>query len=138
MTFREKSAWLMMVLLVLASACYASLFQNASGDLGRTAPAATALPFVLAVILLSVVGQIVLALTSLGEAAAPADERERRAQHKAASLSGFVFAAGVVSALGYYLLRPDGDLLFHLVFASLIIAQLADYGLQIVFFRRGA
>lgn len=38
-------------------------------------------------------------------------------------------------SLGLYLLSYDGDLLFYCVFASLMISQLVEYGVQIFLYR---
>ena len=51
-------------------------------------------------------------------------------------VASYVLGVGVVTSLGVYLLSPRGDLLFYLVFASLMLSNLAEYALQILFYRR--
>lgn len=46
-----------------------------------------------------------------------------------------MLAAGVLVSLGSYLLSGNGDLMFYVVFASLIASHLAEYVLQIIFYR---
>ena len=137
MSFREKSAWLMALLMTAAGLYYFYLIRGVSQALGQTAPPAIVAAFVILVVVGSVVAQIVLAVSSPKEANAPVDERERTVQQRAGTWSGYVLATGAVSALGHFLVYSDGNMLFHLVLGSLIVAQIAEYGFQILFIRRG-
>lgn len=137
MSFREKSAWLMALLMIAAGLYYLHLVSAASRALGEIAPPAAALPYVIFVVAGSVAIQIVLALSSGKEANAPADERERLVRQRAGHWSGLLLATLAVCSLGYFLVRADGVMLFHLVMASLIVAQVADYAFQILLLRRG-
>lgn len=136
MSFREKSAWLMALLMTAAGLYYMHLVRGAAHVTGETAPSAIVIPFVILVVVGSVVVQIMLAVSSLKDANAPADERERLVQQRAGTWSGLVLAIGVVSALGHFMVFSDGTMLFHLVMASLIVAQIAEYAFQIVLVRR--
>ena len=130
MSFREKSAWLMALLMTAAGTYYFYIVRGASKALGETAPPAIVTAFVILVVVSSVIAQIVLALSSPKEANAPADERERMVQQRAGNWSGYVLATGAVAALGHFLVYSDGNMLFHLVMASLIVAQIAEYAFQ--------
>jgi hypothetical protein len=136
MSFREKSAWLMAVLMTAAGLYYLSIVSKASQALGETAPAAVVIAFVILIVAASVIAQIVLALSSPKEAHAAADERERVVQQRASSWSGLVLATGAVASLGHFMVYSDGNMLFHLIMASLIVAQIAEYAFQIVLLRR--
>ena len=136
MSFREKSAWLMALLMTGAGLYYLYLVRGASQALGATAPPAVVIAFVLLLVNGAIVGQTVLALLLRKEAAAPADERERLIQQRAGSWSGLVLATLAVVSLGHFMIWGDGNMLFHLVLASLIVAQIAEYAFQILFFRR--
>lgn len=137
MSFREKSAWLMGLVTAIAGLYYLHIVQEASRAGGETAPAATIVAYVVLVVVGVVVAHVVLTVSSLKEAAAPADERERLVQQRAGHWSGLVLATATVSSLGYFMAYPDGNMLFHLVMASLIVAQIAEYGFQIIILRRG-
>jgi hypothetical protein len=101
------------------------------------APSLVALvPYVLVVVTLSIAVQATLAIFSPAEANAPADERERVAIDRAGNWSGMVLAAGVVLAGGWYLSDPSEPMLFHYVFGSLVVSQIAEYVFQIALFRR--
>ncbi|HYD45894.1 MAG TPA: hypothetical protein VEA79_11585 [Phenylobacterium sp.] len=138
MSFREKSAWAMALLMTATGAFYAWQVVSLSRALGETAPPLAAwLPYAFLVVVGAIVAQAVLAALSPREAGSPADERERQIQLKAGAWSGVVLAIGAVGALMTYLPHGDGRLLFHLVAASLIAAQIAEYAIAIVLFRRG-
>lgn len=136
MSFREKSAWLMALLMTAAGLYYLHIVSGASKVLGETAPPEIVISFVILIVAGSVVGQIVLALSSPKEANAPADERERLIQERAGHWSGLVLATGAVSSLGYFLAYSDGNMLFHLVMASLIVSQISEYAFEIILVRR--
>lgn len=132
MAFREKSAWVMMVIMLASGIFYFTLVMQAPA-----APVIGALlPYVLLVVLASVVAQVALALMTPREASAPADEREQIAAAKAARWSGTVCTTGVILACGAYVAHPLGNMLFHHVIFAVIIAQIVDYALQIAFLRR--
>lgn len=132
MSFREKSAWAMAVVMLLSGLFYAWSALSYPG-----APVLEAvIPYVLLVVVLSVAAQVVLALRSPREASAPADERERLVIAKAGHWSGTVLAAGMVLACGAFIALPNGNMLFHHAVIALIFAQIVDYGLQIAFLRR--
>lgn len=137
MSFREKSAWLMGALMVGAGAFYVNMALAVSGEVGATAPPiAIFIPFTLLVVIASVVGQTTLALLTPRAANAPADEREKPVLDRAGHWSGLVLAAGTVTSLLYFFVHQNGPLLFHTIMASLIVAQIAEYGLQIALIRR--
>lgn len=136
MSFREKSAWVMGAVMIAAGLYYWRMVGAASQAIGATAPAAIVIGFVILVVIGSVVAQILLAVSAPKEANSPADERERRVQANAGHWSGVVLAVGAVLSLGHYMVRADGNMLFHLVMASLIVSQIAEYALHIILVRR--
>lgn len=130
MSFRERSAWMMALILLVTGGFYVKLVV-----LDGVPPPAAAIPFVLFVVVLSVTAQVVLAIASPREAAGASDERERRATDKAAHFSSYVLATGMVVGLGGFLVSPTGMQLFHIVLMTLILGQIADYAAQIVLLR---
>ncbi|QTH63095.1 hypothetical protein J1N51_10105 [Psychrosphaera ytuae] len=139
MSFHEKSAWLMAVILTL---CGLSYFQKvfamsqAAGEV--IAPSLQMLSsFTVSIVVLAVIGHIVTAAVAPKEANTDPDERERTIFNKAGNLSGYILGFGAVAGLFHFLFKGDGNLLFYIVFASLLVAQIADYALQIFFYRRG-
>lgn len=139
MSFREKTAWVMTLILSLGAFFYLEDVVSLSRALGRTAPAeiGPVIGFVVFIVVASVIVMSILGGASRGEANAPADERERLIADKAGSWSGVVLAVPAVGALVHYSVNGDGDALFHVVFLSFVLSQIADYAFQIWLFRRG-
>ena len=132
MSFREKSAWVMGAVILLSGVFYIMSALPYPG-----APVMeTVIPYVFIVVVLSVVAQAALAIRSPGEAKAPLDERERIVVARAGHWSGIIMAVGVILAGIGYVAAPNGNMLFHHAMLALIVAQLAQYGLQIAFLRR--
>ena len=137
MPFREKSAWIMSIALLVGGFLYffgVGLVWSESGQL-----ASPVIPLIVAytccLIVIAIVGHIVIAALAPKEANAAVDERERQIFLRAGHYSSYVFAVGVLTSLGIYVLTGSGDLLFYTVFASLMVGQLAEYMFQILFYR---
>jgi divalent metal cation (Fe/Co/Zn/Cd) transporter len=133
MAFREKSAWAMAAVMLLTGLFYAWQVARA----GAVTVLPTIISYTIAVIVLSVVVQIALALANRREAAAPRDERERLAIALAGHRSGLALAAMVATSATIFALIGRADLLFHLIIGSLILAQLYQYSLEACLLRRG-
>jgi hypothetical protein len=137
MAFHEKSAWIMSLALLLGGIFYFGVVARISSELGHLVPPMLPLVAVYTAVLIAVAiaGHIVIALMAPKEASARLDERERLLAVRAGHHSGSIFGAGVVVSLGLYLFSYDGNLLFYCVFGSLMVSQIAEYGLQIVLYR---
>lgn len=137
MSFREKSAWLMAFVTGAAGLFYLAMVIRQSAD---GAAILGPMPIIIAYVVLLVAGSVIAQATLGGaspkEANAPPDERERPLLDRAGNWSGVVLAAGAVTSLLHFLARGDGNLLFHMVMGSLILAQVAEYGFQILLLRR--
>ena len=137
MPLREKSAWIMAVLLLLLGGAYFYAVTAIWSENGQLA--APMLPLVVAytvcLIALSVIGHTVIAIFTPKEANAVADEREQLIFNRAGNYSLYFIAIGILLSLGLYLLWHNGDLLFYMVFASLMVGQIMEYVFQILFYR---
>lgn len=140
MSFREKSAWVMASILILGMIWYFEDVVSVSRALGHTAPPIIAfiIAYVLFVAIWSAVIMSIVAGASAREANAPADEREQIIGDKAGNWSGYVLAVPAVGALFHYGVHGDGNMLFHLVFLSLMLSQISEYVFQIILYRRAA
>ncbi|WOR14089.1 hypothetical protein RYZ27_09950 [Hyphomonas sp. FCG-A18] len=129
----------MSIILALSGIFYFKKVIDASRVLGETAP--PIMPFVIAfvviIIVASTVAMSVIGAASPDEANAPADEREQIILDRAGHWAGYVMGAGVVAGLFHFWVQGDGNLLFHICFASLLLGQIAEYCLQISFYRLG-
>lgn len=139
MSFREKTAWVMSVILTLGGLFYFNKIVKASLALGDTSPPVISfvITYVVVIVIASIVAMSVVSSQAPEEAEAPADERERRIQDRAGNWSGYVLAFGIATALFHFWVHRDGNMLFHLSFASLMVSQVSDYALQIWLYRRG-
>jgi len=139
MSFREKSAWAMALILIGGAIFYFDKVVSVSRVTGVTAP--PIIGFIIAYVVLIVIASIiimsVLAVSAGKEANAPADERERIMSDKAGNWSGYVLAVPALGALWHYSVSLDGNLLFHLIFLSLMLSQISEYVFQIFLYRRG-
>jgi len=137
--FREKTAWAMAAILTGGAAFYINMIISASRALGQTAPPfiGFVIAYVVVIVIASVILMSALAATSPREANAPADERERIIGDKAGNWSGYVMVMPALGALWHYAVNGDGNMLFHLVFLSLMLGQIAEYAFQIILYRRG-
>ncbi len=139
MPFHEKSAWIMAVTLLAGGIAYFWTVASMSAELGHLAPPMlrTVVVFTVIIVVLAIIGHVLVAARSPQDADAATDERERQIVDRAAHLSGYVLGAGVIGALGLYLFTGDGNLMFYVVFGSLLLSQLAEYAWQILLHRRG-
>jgi len=138
MSFREKSAWAMGVVMLVTGLIYLRMVLFIPADAPAIAQIGPLVPYVVAVIVASICVQAALAVLSPGEAQQPADERERVAIHRAGSWSGRVLAFAVLAGAINYLVHGNGNWLFLWVMGGLIVAQIAEYAFQIWLFRKGA
>lgn len=139
MPFREKTAWAMALILIGGAAFYFYMVASATRALGQTAPPLIGfvIAYVVVIVIASVILMTALAATAPREADAPADEREKIIGDKAAHWAGYVMVVPALGALWHYAVNTDGNMLFHLVFLSLMLGQIAEYVFQIVLYRRG-
>jgi len=139
MTYREKSAWAFLVLLVFAGAFYAWEVGGAWLSAGEAPKPSFKLAavYIGIVIIGIIVSQFSIAAQAGEEADIPADERERLAILKAGNLSGIVLGFGAVAGAIHFYEYDDGRLMFHIVVASIMLSQIVEYALQVWFFRRG-
>lgn len=137
MPFQEKSAWVMSIALFAGAAFYFKAVVEASAALGYLAPpnVPTLVSYAVILIVIAVVGHIVITVLAPDDANEATDERERRANDRAGHLSGYVLGIGVLLALGVYLFTYDGNVMFYVLFGSLMLSQLVEYGLLVLLLR---
>lgn len=139
MSFNEKSAWVMFIVLLIPTGLYFSSVYYLSVALGYLIEPSVPklIMYTIILVVLSIVGQTLIALSSPKDANAGADERDKIIETKAGHWSGYVLGFGAVSGLIHYLAFNQGSMLFYIIFGSLIISQLVEYLMQILLYRRG-
>lgn len=138
MSFREKSAWISFALILMVSAVY---FWNASRILSGQIEPGLGLHLSVALlatfVLLEVVVHLAVAAKSPKEALASRDERERAIQMRASRLAFCVLVPGALVAVGMLHVTDSPWVMGHVVLLAVVVAELVNYGSQIVLFRRG-
>jgi len=139
MSFHEKSAWIMGLLLSLTGYWYLSRVWALSDALGETAPPVMGLIAGATIMLIfgAIISHIIIAASSPEEASDAEDERDQQVLRRAGNIAGYVLGFGIFAGLWSYYFQRDGNLLFHIAVASLIASQVAEYALTILFYRRG-
>jgi hypothetical protein len=145
MSFREKSLWVMVAALTLAAFFYGHAVAYVNHDQFEIVPwqAMRVLPpvvflFHIAVavlVLFAILGHAVIALLDRRTAE---DERDRMIALKGARVGGFVLAVGVFLAL-WLAVASSGNFWFtQLLLGFWVLAQLADYTVQLKLHRQDA
>lgn len=139
MGFRELSAWVMAILIALLGLFYINAIFASARALEAAPPPNVPLIAVTTVFLIigAIVGHLVAVAIAPQDADAPEDERDKLIIWRAGNVSGWVLGSGVFVGLWHFIFQSDGNVLFHILVISLILAQLSEYVLKIVYYRRG-
>lgn len=139
MTFLEKSAWVMIAALVVSGALYTKAVLAMSAAIGGIAPPNVGLivAATIVIIVIAIIGHTVAALANTSDANAPEDERDRMVAWRAGNTSSYILSISVMLGLSIYAVTGAGNLLFHVLVGGLVLAQIAEYALTILFYRRG-
>jgi heme/copper-type cytochrome/quinol oxidase subunit 2 len=139
-SFREKSAWVTLITLVVLMLFYLThlpppwwLNANPSGFMFYVLTIG-----VVAFVVIELVAYAIMALRAPREARAPQDEREQLIALKARSIAARVYP---VLSLGSVLMvihlgANEGGILYC-VFLSFIASQIVNYAARVVYYRRG-
>ena len=143
MSFREKSAWISLLLLFLLGGTYFGNFARILA--GRHALSDLHLFFALivALIVAEVALHVAIAIRSPQDARTPRDERERLIDLQATRIAFYVLLVGAFASNGtmHLHLRDPGDrawLMSHAVLFSMVVAEVVKFGSQIALYRRDA
>jgi hypothetical protein len=139
MPFREKTAW---ISLVVGVGVYVFYFALAVPTMTRgQAPGGYYFGLLVAATVLSVIATIVLTLASAvmapKDANAPRDEREALIALKSSRFAGAALAAGAFMTILALFLGADRFVAANFLFFALCLSELMKSGAQIVYYRRG-
>jgi hypothetical protein len=123
MSFREKSGWAMGALMIVMAGWYFGRLGPAAWQPGGALPMGTLIAYLFLTIAGSIAVQAVLAIISRGDAGTPADEREAAATTRAVAWAGHVLTMVMVGALLWFMGHGDAMMLFHSLFAGLLVSQ---------------
>lgn len=139
MSFREKSAWISLIIHVVIFGGYFWSLADAWDHPDR-GPLGVGL--LIGAVVLLVLNAIALnaaaALWSPKEAEAPADERERLISLKAEQIASYVLSGNVILLIGALLVNWDGFLVANLLLAAIVVSEVTKAVTQIIYFRADA
>jgi hypothetical protein len=136
MSFREKSAWISFVLIVLVFGPYFWLVgRQITG--GAHVHAGTQFALIALFFVLEVVVHVAIAVRSPRDARAPKDEREVLIDLKATRTAFYVLFAGALLSIFTMHFRVTVLIMSQFVLFSIVVAELVKFAWQIVLFRRG-
>src|SRR6266545_7461945 len=135
MSFREKSAWISFVTILLVFGAY---FWNVRQVLAGSAEFGTAfeveIGLIVAFVLIEIVLHIALAMQAPSEARAPRDEREQLIEMRATRVAFQVLVIGALACVGLMHLTRSAWAIGQHVLLAVVVAQLVRFGGQIVYF----
>jgi hypothetical protein len=140
MPFREKSAW---IALLAMAACYgAYFFAVARWPQGTGAPASVRFLGFFAVATIAqaatmVVAHIAIAVTSLADAKAPPDERDRAIAGRSRGAAYYVLMTGMVLVGCVMPFSSGGWRIINAALLALVAAEMVRYGTIVLSYRRG-
>ncbi len=139
MSFREKSAWISFVSILLVSAIYfTGVAATVFGDADGRGAFHWFLAMVIGLVVLEVVLHLLVAVKSPHDARTPKDERERLIELKAKATAFPVLVGGALCAIGTLHLRVSAGTTGNAVLLAIVIAELVRFGAEIVDHRRQA
>jgi hypothetical protein len=139
MSFREKSAWITVVAILIVSLIVAAAVPRP----WSLTPAPGRMIFfvlhqaVVAFVMIEVVAHVAVAGWAPRDAKAPFDERDRLIALKARSLAFYVFTVLVFGSVLLIHLGANGIGVGYSVLVSFVVAQAVNYAARIFYYRRG-
>jgi hypothetical protein len=139
MSFREKSAWITLVTLILLTLFFVTHLPGS----WTLAPQPGGFLFyaltvgVIAFVVIEIIAHIVVAILSPRDVKAPRDERERLIALKATSIAAHVYAFLSLGSVFLIHLGANEIGVAYCVFFSFIIAEAVNYAARVVYYRRG-
>jgi len=139
MSFREKSAWVTLISILLVSLFY---FTHVGSSWFRPAPGDWAIHLigisVIIFVAIEVIAHVVLWVRFPKDARTPRDEREQLIELKATRLGAYMYVLLsflVIVAGPHHGMNGWGVALFVLL--AFVIAEIVNYTARIVYYRRG-
>jgi len=139
MSFREKSAWVTLIAIVLVSLLVITHLPRP----WTLAPEPNAFGFhvlLLAIALfiaIEIVAHVIIAWRSPRDALAPKDEREQLITLKATRLGAYVYAVLSLASVALIHVGANRIGVAYCVTLSFVIAEVVNYTARIVYHRRG-
>jgi len=136
MSFREKSAWISFVCLLLLTLTFFIAQQHHPHDAQHHLY--LALGVFGGFVVLQVVLHVIVALQSPKDARTPKDERERFIELRAARIGFYTLVVGELVAMALFHAHGRPGILMSSVLLAIFFAWLVKLATEIVLYRRGA
>ncbi len=134
LSFKEKSLWALLISLVAVFGNY-YIQLNVPDSAVIKRPEMFEFAFYAAFLAFVVLlGNFLISFTSNKEIT---DERQKQIEAKAQLISGYVLTIGVFHSIIVALVVPGNFWVVHNLFLSVLIAELVNIGLQLLYLRRG-
>ncbi|MDQ6913310.1 MAG: hypothetical protein M3128_10600 [Verrucomicrobiota bacterium] len=149
MSFREKSAWITLLLLLAVYGPYFIHISHLAQNGELSLPALVKI-FISALFLQIIVAVIAHVAISIGRRVEAKDERDRAIEAKAFRNGYFVFISAIsCAAIGILMLSPfpepaansgwlSGAGISQILLLCMVLAEITKYGTHVVCYRRGA
>lgn len=141
MSFREKSAWITLITLIVMTVLWALHFPWGRPFTLAPSPNPTVFHALLlatvSFVVIEILAHAIVAVRAPREANAPADERERLIGLKATRLGAYVYVMLSLSSILLIHLGANEIGLAYFLLISFVIAEIANYTARIVYYRRG-
>ncbi len=135
MSFKEKSAWIVLVAMLWIFGGYTwSLYKAGSFGAGTTG---VMFGTIIGFVILVVIAHIVVAIFSARPGDEQEDERDRLIELKADSLSGYALGAATLTALALALFE-GAYLIANILFLGLAGSEIIKNACQVLLYRKGA
>lgn len=138
MSFREKSAWVTLMGILVVCALFFS--HGPSIFVPHPHPAAfhAMISSFVALIMIKIIAQVVLYVRNPRDARAPKDEREQLIDLKAIRLASYVYVLGTFLAVLTLHHGASGRAVGYFVLLSFVVAEICNQTARIVYHRRGS
>jgi hypothetical protein len=135
MPFREKSAWITLIAILVVSALFALLSPHLPHP--RPWDFHVLLVCMAAFVVIEAVASLVLRLRYPVDARTPVDEREQLINLKATRLASGCYIAGSFLAVLTIHLGASAVMIGYLIVLAFVLSEIVKYGARIMYYRRG-
>jgi hypothetical protein len=141
MSFREKSAWISFICLLLLTVAYFAGMQHHPHDAeghDLIDPLHMALAIFGGFAVLQVVLHLIVVAQAPKDARTPKDERERLIELRASRVGFYALVVGALVAMALFHVHGRPWTLMNTIMLAILIAWLIKLGTEVVLYRRGA
>lgn len=138
MSFREKSAWVTLIAILLVCTLFFSHGPNIFVPHPHPAAFQAMISCFVAFILIKIIAQVVLYVRNPKDARTPKDEREQLIDLKATRIASYVYVLGTFLAVLTLHHGATGRAVGYFVLLSFVIAEICNQTARIVYHRRGS